>query len=436
VRKGRNSSKRLRAVVRRVAGVVIGANIRIALRFVPSERNRADGPSRGELRAGVARATKRKAARKVAVTENEDSRRRLVGWRGVRVGEATHPGPRPKQNAPPLRNRGAASWGTALGPGRAEGGINRLHVHAVADGTNRAQYLPAVREFLWEARQRQWPMGSVAEQDRAMADWLAIMAFEQRRGVNAGEHLISAYVHVFPELGQARVSLPESKRALAAWQRMGLNGEGKPVVVEAVAAISVAFLRDGQEAAGLLVWLIFDCLMRQQDWRGLRAGQPDVTIDRHTSGPPVVSFMFGVRERGERVKTGSDQGVMIARPWLCAWVVDRYDRAGHAPTVHLFASMFEGVDTRFAEMQARLGAERRVPHDLWHGGASQMVLDGYALNLVQRRGRWESDKSLKRYTKTHVVIQLRAALPLDVRKLGKRFLADPTSEWRRASERR
>ena len=63
-RKGRSSNQGLLYLARRLAGLQLGYNVRLSIRYVPSERNLADGPSRGAAYACVARDTQRKAARK------------------------------------------------------------------------------------------------------------------------------------------------------------------------------------------------------------------------------------------------------------------------------------------------------------------------------------------------------------------------------------
>ena len=67
-RKGRSSNQGLLYLSRRLAGLSMGYNIRVALRYVPSERNMADGPPRGSAYACVARETLAKAARKSMTT--------------------------------------------------------------------------------------------------------------------------------------------------------------------------------------------------------------------------------------------------------------------------------------------------------------------------------------------------------------------------------
>ena len=60
-RKGRSSNPGLLYLSRRLAGFLLGYNVRLAIRYVPSELNMADGPSRGAAYASVDDGTVRKA---------------------------------------------------------------------------------------------------------------------------------------------------------------------------------------------------------------------------------------------------------------------------------------------------------------------------------------------------------------------------------------
>jgi integrase len=257
---------------------------------------------------------------------------------------------------------------------------------------------------------------------------MAIMAFEQQRGPHAGASLLSGFAHVYPEVTPVKVHLPEARRALDGWERFQLGEEGLPMPQEAVGAVAAACMRVGEEAVALVAWLSFDCLLRQQDWRGLRT--EDVSIDREE-----VSFRFGVRARGERVKTGSDQGVSIDRLWLRQWFRTYLAAQQLGPGGFVFGSIFARFDVVFGATQTQLQLERNTPHGLRHGGASQMILDNLSLDEVRRRGRWAQEKSCRRYLKTHELTRIRAAMPATVRRLGERFLAAPLAELARHRRR-
>ena len=68
-----------------------------------------------------------------------------------------------------------------------------------------------------------------------------------------------------------------------------------------------------------------------------------------------------------------------------------------------------------------------------HTGASAAVQEsankGAALAEVKRRGRWLSDKSVRRYTKTHLLVAARAGTPADVLDFGEKFWAEPLASF-------
>ena len=62
--------------------------------------------------------------------------------------------------------------------------------------------------------------------------------------------------------------------------------------------------RRGEYEAGLIVLLSFDCYLRESDWQAL--APPDIVDDGS-----LVALVLGVSERGERTKTGANQGMVI-----------------------------------------------------------------------------------------------------------------------------
>ena len=191
-RKGRTSSPGLLYLARRLAALCMGYQVRLSLRYVPSAKNLADGPSRGMRTPGVAPETllKTSSGRSARTQRFDDncgfpgegpSTGKTSSGRSARTqrfdstlgypGEGPPKGGRRKTPPPPLKNRGRFVWEqvahTGLPPGRAAGGVNFLHVHAVSDGTLVNAYLPAVTEFLQQARWRRWPLDTTPQRDAA-----------------------------------------------------------------------------------------------------------------------------------------------------------------------------------------------------------------------------------------------------------------------------
>ena len=61
-----------------------------------------------------------------------------------------------------------------------------------------------------------------------------------------------------------------------------------------------------------------------------------------------------------------------------------------------------------------------TPHRLRHSGPSHDVLHGRrTLEEIRRRGRWVSQKSVQRYTKTHVLVERESIMSDEQLKRGK-----------------
>ena len=95
----------------------------------------------------------------------------------------------------PLYGRGEEAWrrvaADGMPAGRAEGGVNLLHVHSVQDATATDAYLPEVSAFLREARSRGWRLDTMLERDQALADMIAILCYSERAGIQRGRNLLS-----------------------------------------------------------------------------------------------------------------------------------------------------------------------------------------------------------------------------------------------------
>ena len=259
---------------------------------------------------------------------------------------------------------------------------------------------------------------------------LAILCYEWDVGIQRGRNLFHGFLHAYSEHTDL---LPEAYRALQSWERLGTEQEGQPICIEAWACIVIALLRQGVEEAALITGLSYDCLLRGQDWQGLRLRH--VFDSCNSSGTRSVALVFGDRTLGESVKTGSDQGVIVERSWLANWLLDFCQRRTAVGAEYVFS--LSGADFRalFAAAQRLLGIPYHPPHCLRHGGAAEL-LEGRPdlIHVVKRRGRWQGDKSLKRYSKTHVLVMDRAPLPEAVLSLGRLFLKNPELELARARE--
>ena len=310
-----------------------------------------------------------------------------------------------------MAGRGARAWDHAA-CSRTQL-ANRLCVHAVDDNTNR-RYVKEVRNFLQDVEREQVPFDTYAERDTAMANYLSSLCYLHRSSVGVGNAVFFGFLHVYED---HRDKMPQAARALKSWLRMAAQGEGKPLARTTIACIALWMIRHGKLYESILVLLSFDCCLREQDWSLLR------TEDIHFDGVGA-SLALGVRARGETVKTGSDQGVVLRFGFVMALLQAAVDVAADGDLVFpLTPATFR---KRWWEALASLGLEWcGPPHGLRHSGASDYVESGFTLEATRRRGRWRSAAAVQRYTKLHDLVRHRAQAGPDVAKRGKEFWEDP-----------
>ena len=321
----------------------------------------------------------------------------------------------------PLLKKGPLAWEMAKErptSGRARGGVNRLHVHAVDDSTNKA-YAKEVRIFLNHVRSEALPFVTANQRDVTMADYLSDLCYIHQVGAQKGSLLFSGFLSIFPE---HKGHMPETCRAMASWQRLALGGEGGPLASTTIAAVALDMTRRGHLLEALALWLSEDCYLREQDWHQLLGS--DVFTDGATT-----AIVMGVRERGQKVKTGSNQGVSLDR----AFVADALNAvvASIGPGESVFP--FDPVQYRrvWWDTLRRLGLEFcGPPHNVRHSGPSADIGSGRRdLEQVRRRGRWASMNSVQRYTKDFRLVEHKSKVPAALTTEGTHFISDPRRQW-------
>ena len=121
----------------------------------------------------------------------------------------------------------------------------------------------------------------------------------------------------------------------------------------------------------------------------------------------------GSNDRGEKAKTGPNQGVIIDSPTLRddlrKWV------AKLRPNDLVFPLPAYKFRETWKAVKAKEGLEwLGPPHHLRHAGASRDAESNKrSLELIRRRGRWKSSESVQRYTKSWLLIRERARLTPD-----------------------
>ena len=143
-----------------------------------------------------------------------------------------------------------------------------------------------------------------------------------------------------------------------------------------------------------------------------------------------VGLFFGVRERGEKSKTGTNQGLVLQFPLVNELL--KLLKVGLAPGDLLFPlSPSQFCEQWWATLRELNMEWAGPPHNLRHSGAACFVEQGSGLEEARRRGRWASPASVQRYTKTHFLVRHRARAPTSVLEEGAKFWKQPVAEFLR-----
>ncbi len=93
-----------------------------------------------------------------------------------------------------------------------------------------------------------------------------------------------------------------------------------PFSKRSVGALAAALFLGGQELAAILLLYSFHIVGRgEQDWARVR--EDDVHLPIGINDP--IGITLGRSKRGEKTKTGMDEGVLVSDPLLVAWLRTR-----------------------------------------------------------------------------------------------------------------
>ncbi|CAK0850701.1 unnamed protein product [Prorocentrum cordatum] len=460
-RKGRSASRPILILCRRMAALDLGCGMREYWRWVPSDRNHSDGPSRGfpigqapkerrmdeqvlpekvsqkiealadvaeidpfqPLRMGVSVPVKvlrfmHLCSGHTRAGDLEDWLIRIAAARGcllictnVDIGFGAKFDLTDEVNVRRLEllaetetdglraddARNVRLGNYTGGPGR---GVPRGA--GLIERTALGCYVPNVRRFLKIAQELNLRMMSREEIDDSVLCYLDRLVEDEEVGPHRGDLVVHGLAYVWPELS---TGLPRSNRAHRAWHRLHVAGEGGPQPLELWAVLDEAVRLAGNTEAADAAELALDTYLGSAELFGLRAA--DIVIDVDAEGKQVVAINLGVAERGERTKTGMRQGVLIDRQHVAEMLVQRkMERA-------LSDRVFN------CSVDAYRRALRRACDDI--GVASFLRMQLGTLDQATR-GRWASEKNVLRYMKTHALVASRAALPPEVLERGAELL--------------
>ena len=138
-----------------------------------------------------------------------------------------------------------------------------------------------------------------------------------------------------------------------------------------------------------------------------------------------MALTLGRRDRGGKVKTGANQGVVLS--WQVSAAVIRALRRSCGPKDLIFPITQDKYRKEWRLAAAELGLKAGPPHAIRHTGAAMFVAAGGDLEAARRRGRWQTTTALQRYTKTHVLVNALSRMSSEQIREGVSFWESPAA---------
>jgi hypothetical protein len=369
---------------------------RVNMFFGPSHRSDSSGDGPAAARASTVGASQR------------DGRRRATAA-AVKSGK-TH-----------TRDAyGRASEDAPFREGTWRKNVEALIARSVKANTSLGRYLPNMNKWLSWVIEHGYKVTTWEDVDEAIAAYLSFKSDEDAVGPHIGDCVVHGMAWMYPE---SQGKLPRSARCLMGWHKNHIHGEGSAIPIEIIAVVEQRMRQDNNSVEADVVAVSLDCYLRSMEALGLRREDVVVAPSVQNDGTEELTLRLGVVERKEQTKTGYRQGVRVDSPYVMQLLKKRL--LATEPGQKIFPCSKDAFSAAWRKAGLQLEVDLGPPHTLRHSGPSHDALTNYrSLWAIQRRGRWNSERSVLRYVKTHTLMEQRAKMPANLLSLGSSILKD------------
>ena len=276
-----------------------------------------------------------------------------------------------------------------------------------AEGTQK-QYSDAVQHFLRWVRATGAKTRSAREMDIAFCDFICAW-FDEKR---AKQTAINAYYGLRWYMPDLKGRMPRSLQLIQGWKRHAPSRQHPPLSWPLTCAIAIALVRRRLPRFAVGV-LSFDCILRVHELAALRPRHVmdgnDRANQRSMRGRVVLHL--------PKTKAGRESSVEVLRPELRRLVL--WLASVTPPGWTLMNAADYSFRYHFTKVVAELGLSPRfVLHSLRHGGATDLFNDGWPIENIRIRGRWESVKSALHYVQAGRAVALHSSAPDSIKDAG------------------
>lgn len=445
--RGRSSSFAMRRVCSQLAALALGTGSTFHFRWIPSEWNPADNPSRGIWSpSSPKRVSSMVIFRQLAL----DSPLR---WSGSQVTKPMKVTRKPKSlpevvNLTQVQQAEMVVSSVVRGTKQRKQARAKVRKHIVkGNGTQTTLEVASVSKACharysahWEAiqslvTQKSGTLKSVKQVDTIMAERLEDL-YQDGEDISTARYMIASLIHFQPQLRSPGMSLlPRIHQSLKGWNKLAPSRSRLPVPWEVTALIAMESFKEKAFHFGLHILLMFMLYLRPSE--ALRLRVCDVIPPHHASHKAYNqwSIVLHPQELGIPSKTLEfDECLQLDLPYhlglgqgICKFIQARQISQKRTIFNHTNADLTAFLDHVAVKLKLEdLG--KLHPYRFRHGGASHdfnaKLRD---LPAIQQRGRWKSQTSVRRYQKGARLSQLFSRLSKDVQRKCKKASQDINS---------
>jgi len=399
---------------RGLGALTLATNSSVSFRWIASEFNPADEPSR-RLERFIARSRDPLNAPFSVSAKASRSREGVEQWRALTEllddsvpADSYFSNCRDQSEAAPIRSRGPLSCEASRSnrvplfeedsrPRRAS--RHQRRPERSGGGTVSA---PVLKQYeLFKRRFDAWLSDSARSHTLRSAevnivDYLDVLL---QRNANYGELEKSTAAVIFFTPGAAKHDMPRVRRALNGCLKAKPPRSRLPLPDEVIYGLAGILLSLGHKAVALMVILGKEVYVRPMEMVNLKCEDLRAPVGGAQVGLQYYTVTVAPEDRFERSKTGiSDDTIVLDRPdWLGPSLMElKKGRAGLAPLFSLdLASGIKLWDIACHKLWVK--AHR---YQLLHAGvSSDMLARRRTVGEIMARGRWAAIKSVRRYAK-------------------------------------
>lgn len=291
-----------------------------------------------------------------------------------------------------------------------------LESSVVKPATERVYYTH-VYTFLLFAEHQGFQLESPAAVDAALSVFFN-ECFANGDTASTGRTTLSGWEHFFCEYSKrGQQGLPRAHRSVDSWKKQEVPSSRPPLAWEMACAIACDLAAHGYGEIGAYVLITFDLYSRPSEALAIRGLDVIPPISGTQFSAPAIRL--DPKEERTPSQTGTYDDVLqlsSGRRHEAGVIAMRLAALRRSQGQKMmFLCDYSEVHREFCASARRVGLGHRVLYELRHGGASDDGALDVHPTLIQRRGRWKVETSVRRYGKKGVLQETWADAPLHVR---------------------